>query len=283
MGQQLRELICERMREIMHWYPKAGLGDTKPLPWATVEKPSEESFSLDYTFDELSPSHTQARDEEAESMEDDGSGAHPLAKQKVKEENTKSEDRDSPWRLEEAETQPADFAKMHKRALPLPAAATFISEENGERHEVDVFYAGHGMNKMVYNVKTTSTSSCLFPGRVLKLTPKHDPEPDMIAQLPVEVAPQLHAVKKLFFSAKEGGEWDNSTAEKITWHAWITDWMMPCDFAVNNNVAPFVTVVEHFASFKRLCTYIHMDLYEYIHPVTMLSVICKLYHALLRY
>ena len=188
-----------------------------------------------------------------------------------------------PWKLKEAETQPVHFPKTHTRALPLPAAATFTSEENGERHNVDVIYAGHGVSKMVYQVKRTSTSNYLLPSRVLKLTPLHDPEPDMIVQLPVEVAPQLHAVKRLFFSAKQGGEWDNSTAEEIIWHAWITDWMMPCDFAVNNNIAPFVKVVEHFASFKRLCTYIHMDLYEYIHPVTMLSVICKLYRALLQY
>ena len=248
------------------------------VPWAEEHA---EDFTPDWT-NESSASH----------MEADGSGAHPAAKQEVKEEDAKqevkvedakSEDGDFPWWLFEAETQPDDIVKTHTRALPLPAAAIFVIEEHGERHDVDVIYAGHGMSKMVYKVEMPSISSCLFPGRVLKLTPRHDPEPDMIAQLPAEVAPQVHVVKKLFFTANQGGEWHKSNAEEITWHAWITDWMMPCDHAVNKNKAPFVAVVQHFASFKRLCTYIHMELYEYIHSVTMLSVICKLYHVHLRY
>ena len=242
-----------------------------PVLWATKEEHSEEPFFPDWTEE-----REETGTPEAQVGSSSGSGAHPATKEEVKEEKEevkeedtggsgsgthpaakerKAGDNNRPWILKDAETQPGIEEKTHPRTVPLPAAATFISEENGELHETDVIYAGHGLYKMVYKVQTTSTSSCLFPGRVLKLTPQHDPEPDIIRQLPSEVVPQLHAVKKLRFVIRERGKWHKRDLANSTWHAWIVDWMMPCDFAVKNNEESFATVVEHFAFLKRLCIY----------------------------
>ena len=59
----------------------------KPLPWTTKKGPAE--LGVASTANEPSASHTQALDLKEESMEDDGSGAHPAAKQEVKEEDAK--------------------------------------------------------------------------------------------------------------------------------------------------------------------------------------------------
>ena len=75
------------------------------------------------------------------------------------------------------------------------------------------------------------------------MTPTHDPEPDLIRQLPPEVAPTLHEVNKVFFEPKEGSKFWRQ--RDTVWHAWITDWMRPCDWAMLNKIEPFYKVVLH--------------------------------------
>ena len=81
------------------------------------------------------------------------SGAHPAARQTVKEADTESEDIPPPWYLKEVETQLAALATTYHRALPLPAAAIFSSEKHGELQEVNMFYWEQELHKMGYTGK----------------------------------------------------------------------------------------------------------------------------------
>lgn len=227
-----------------------------PVPWAQdAREPPEPDWSPDG-----SGAHPAAEDAGSgahSAAEEHGSGAHPGTEQNEEPPGRTREMPavQKPWILTEKNEQPPkdSIAVTHTRKLPLPAAATFTFDDGNGEQTMDLTYGGHGVSKMVYAFGENRGSS-LCAGRVLKLTPEHDPEAATFQKLPLTLVTQVHAVNSVVISTPRFA-WKQ---DRTTWHAWISDYAKPVDIALNHREVPLVAVVMHLAPW----TYVNTSLYE---------------------